>query len=207
MVEPAVLQARQMIQMAVGHISKFRCAIDGGAHVGDWSRQLALYFEVVHAFEPDPETVGILRRYAPENVVVHHEALGDQVGKCAVMRAAKKPDSRSRFVHAPDMGGELSPRRGKIIEVAADIPMVSIDSLDLDDVDLLKLDLEGAEYHALMGATETVARCRPVVIIEESVKYAGRFGAAKVQARRLLESWGYQVGAHIRPDYLFTWEA
>jgi hypothetical protein len=48
------------------------------------------------------------------------------------------------------------------------IPMITIDSLGLDDIDLMQLDLEGFEYDALVGARETIERCKPVIIVEST---------------------------------------
>ena len=44
--------------------------------------------------------------------------------------------------------------------------MVSIDSLNLKRVDLIKIDVEGMEMEVLQGAAETISRCKPVLLIE-----------------------------------------
>ena len=41
-----------------------------------------------------------------------------------------------------------------------------IDSLNLQICDLIQLDIEGFEYQALVGAKETLERCKPVIIVE-----------------------------------------
>ncbi len=51
---------------------------------------------------------------------------------------------------------------------------VSLDDLlrweGLDRVAYVKIDAEGAEEEILMGATDTIARCRPIIQIEVSVR-------------------------------------
>jgi FkbM family methyltransferase len=42
----------------------------------------------------------------------------------------------------------------------------SIDSLDLKRVDFIKIDVEGAELDVLDGARETLAGCKPIVVME-----------------------------------------
>jgi len=42
----------------------------------------------------------------------------------------------------------------------------TIDSFGLTRCDLIKLDLEGMEAEALMGASETIERCKPILFIE-----------------------------------------
>jgi len=49
---------------------------------------------------------------------------------------------------------------------AVTIPTVAIDSLALPRIDLIKLDIEGMELDAIEGAAESLARCRPILIVE-----------------------------------------
>lgn len=44
--------------------------------------------------------------------------------------------------------------------------MTSIDSLGLDRLDFIKIDVEGAQLQVLEGAAETIARTRPVIQCE-----------------------------------------
>ena len=41
---------------------------------------------------------------------------------------------------------------------------LAIDTLNLPRVDLLRIDVNGMELEALAGATETIARSRPIVL-------------------------------------------
>lgn len=43
---------------------------------------------------------------------------------------------------------------------------LSIDSLNLTEVDFIKVDVEGAESDVLSGAVETIRRCRPIIFFE-----------------------------------------
>ena len=46
------------------------------------------------------------------------------------------------------------------------VKTLSIDSLNLPRVDLIKMDVEGMELDALMGARATIARCKPDLFVE-----------------------------------------
>jgi hypothetical protein len=45
--------------------------------------------------------------------------------------------------------------------------LMTLDSLDLARVDFIKIDIEGMEMEALMGAKETLEKCKPVVLVEK----------------------------------------
>lgn len=48
-------------------------------------------------------------------------------------------------------------------------PAITIDSLVLDRLDILKLDVEGMEPLALAGAAETLDRCKPLIVAEHLI--------------------------------------
>jgi hypothetical protein len=47
-----------------------------------------------------------------------------------------------------------------------EVPTVSIDSLNLARVDLIKIDVEGMEMDALNGAAQCIGKLRPILLIE-----------------------------------------
>ena len=59
------------------------------------------------------------------------------------------------------------------------VETMTIDSLDLIECKFIKIDTEGAEWHVVDGAAETIKRCRPHIIIES-------FKSSKNQ-KRLIE--------------------
>jgi len=60
------------------------------------------------------------------------------------------------------IGQAVDYSEGNLVAVEA----VSIDSLKLPRIDFIKIDIEGMEMEALTGADESVARHRPVMLIE-----------------------------------------
>lgn len=46
------------------------------------------------------------------------------------------------------------------------VPCVSVDSLVLARLDLLKVDVEGMEGEVLEGALPTIRRCHPAIVVE-----------------------------------------
>ena len=102
-----------------------------------------------------------------DNVSPHWNVVSDKAGE-------------SVLVHTPDymvpnnFGGlelgeaQRSERREMVYSGTSEIvSSVTIDSFD-EDVDIVKMDIEGMELVALRGATATFARSRPVVMLEIS---------------------------------------
>ena len=54
---------------------------------------------------------------------------------------------------------------GKVTK-GGDIPQVTIDSLCLEDVSAIKIDVEGYELNVLMGGLETIEKYSPLIITE-----------------------------------------
>src|SRR5581483_9174009 len=76
------------------------------------------------------------------------------------------------------------------------VPLLRLDDLHLADVTAVKLDAEGAEAEVLLGALDTLRRCRPVLSIEIEERHrAGSTRAVPALLARLgyegfYEFWG-----------------
>jgi FkbM family methyltransferase len=149
--------------------------VDAGAHIGNHSAYLARYVPhtAIHAFEPWPANLALLRVNVADcpTVVVHPFALGARV------------EVRS-MVGDPNLGhARFGDGHGQDVEVRP------LDSLALDDVALLKVDVEGAEAEALSGAAKTLDRWHPLVLIED---WAGRgYAALESRGYRVVRSWAW----------------
>lgn len=70
----------------------------------------------------------------------------------------------------------------------------------LERVDLIKIDVEGSEYHVLEGARETLQRDRPALIVEFNPVAAQFFdGRSAKDLHQLVRSLGYRM-AFLAPD-------
>ena len=69
-------------------------------------------------------------------------------------------------------------RRGSI-EASAQVRR--LDGLDLGDIGFMKIDVEGFEAQVIEGARETIARCRPVMLIEIEQAHTGESPAALIE--------------------------
>jgi FkbM family methyltransferase len=137
------------------------------------------------AFEPNPMLFRNLRRAWPA-VDVRRIALSDQPGR-ATFHLYTNFDGFSGFEAHKDVGG-------------GDVQVIDVDTARLDDVlpreqriDLIKIDVEGAEHRVLLGARETLARWRPVVVFECGKGGLDLYGTEPAEIVRTLESHGLRV--------------
>lgn len=159
-----------------------RSALDVGANKGDYSYFLARLCPRVIAFECNPKILRMLRRTAARNVEVEAVALSDQTGS-AVMRVPRGARGHS------NQRGTLAPK--KIVVPVTEVPVETrrLDDYGLDDVGFIKIDVEGLELRVLEGARETLARCRPVLLLElEEI----HLEMPIEQAFRMVEAHGYR---------------
>lgn len=149
-------------------IKKGDWVIDGGANIGDHT---VAYAEAVGpsgkvwAFEPQPEVYECLLFNVSNHPNVFPMPLGLSVD-CDSMPFALDPKNRGAS-HIATAG-------------AADhsIACITIDSLDLLKLDFIKLDLEGWEFYALEGGSKTIARCKPIIVMEVS-RHSERYGVKR----------------------------
>lgn len=161
--------------------------VDGGAHRG--SCVFAFREHVPEAsficFEPDSDLVAEMRQtFAGDaKVTVVHAALGEARSTATFNINESRPTNS--LLQAVE---ELSPSDRRLYQT---VRQVSVDVVALDDyrkqsgvaaIDILKLDLQGYDYKALLGARETL---RNVDVV-------------------LTEVWYTEVykGAHLFPDIL-----
>lgn len=144
-------------------------AIDIGANLGEWTVPLAHAVGRagrVIAFEPAPRNAAALIRTLAANALHQAEiiqcALGDIDG------AAEFAIPAVTSTHIDTGTAHIGP--AAVGHESVEVPLRRLDSLAgerrIERVDMIKIDVEGYERRLLDGAAATLARCRPVLVIE-----------------------------------------
>lgn len=140
--------------------------VDVGANVGWYTLLAAARVGPkgrVHAFEARADNVALLERSLDDNgfanVEVHRCAVSDRAGTLAFF-ASGTWYSNGRIVADEEPGSEQLPR----------VPAVALDEAlaDAPQIDVIKMDIEGAEAKALAGMRGLLRRHRPVLLTEFS---------------------------------------
>lgn len=167
-------------------------ALDIGANVGLWSRDLSTNFAKVIAFEP----VAVFRECLAKNVTasnltINPMALGDQ-------------DTQGTMIITEGNSGHSHLDPNSLGQ--GNVQVIKLDNLQMQDVDYIKVDCEGYEYRVLQGAEQTVKRCRPIIVIEQKPHDAYSKDYGQFAAVALLESWGMKKLDQIRDDWIMGWQ-
>lgn len=167
-----------------------RLALDIGANVGLWSRDLVKHFDQVIAFEPVAMFRDCLQKNVPaSNIIIESVALGDTEGQVNMIIT----EGNTGHTHV-----DPNSKNG-------DTKIIKLDSLNLQNVDYIKIDCEGFEYRVLQGAEQTIRRCRPVVVIEQKPHDAYSKDYGQFAAIGLLEDWGMTRLDQVKDDWIMGW--
>ena len=155
-------------------IPNHRAVIQAGGHCGLYPYQYSSLFENVYTFEPEYKNYNCLVTNLKDcqNTVTYNLGLGNKLEKMGI-----KLDRKNSGKHMITDTSENA------------VSIITIDSLNLSDVDLIHLDLEGYELFALQGAIETIKRYKPLIVLETN-DLCNEFGYTINE----LESWIYSVG-------------
>lgn len=162
--------------------------IEAGANIGAHTVPLAQWVGDsgrVWAIEPQRRVFQLLAANVALNSLAHvhtvQAALDRQPG--TVQMPLLDPDGPHNF-------GGVSANSGTRTET---VPATTIDALEVPRCRLLKIDVEGMETAVIEGARATIARCRPVLYVENDRE---QHAAALIA---LLRSLGYRLWWHCPP--------
>ncbi len=141
--------------------------LDLGANIGLFSIYVAKMMPRVRcfAFEPSPELAQCIRKTALKSpfpqITVIESCLSDQEGRVDL------------FLHSRSSGGNsIIPANISSVETSRSI-QVRAERLDswvkrnaLDRLDVIKMDVQGAEDLVLLGAQEVLSKFKPTLLIE-----------------------------------------
>jgi len=183
------------IQAVADHLSPGATFIDVGAHIGYYSLKAAVIVGPtghVLSIEPNPQTLPKLR--------ANIEASSDRMATVWPVACAAS-ESTLQFYAAPESNtGESSLSKENASQEGAAPKAYSVRArpLDgivkearLDRVDVIKIDVEGAELEVLKGAARTLDEYRPVLIIELVPDQLKSMGASVDQVTQFLAAHGY----------------
>ena len=163
--------------------------IDLGANLGIYTLRALRKKCMVFAYEPTPRTFDLLRQNIKASgfaesgrIQAYQMAVSDQCGTI-------------NFYENPSMCGHNS-IYGESGQQPIEVSVTTLDSqLDtLQRIDLIKMDIEGAEYHALLGMRELIRRNPDLqIIMEFAPEHIRRAGREPEALLALIHELGFTV--------------
>lgn len=140
--------------------------LDVGAHIGTHSVAFAKMVSPgggVLAFEPVHCTFNLLCANiafsGQQNIYPHRAIVGDENGARMARQIDATKEANFGRINAHE-NVRLSEGKGLVTEE------LTVDSLELTNLDLMKVDVEGSELRVLRGAADTIKRLSPVIQVE-----------------------------------------
>jgi FkbM family methyltransferase len=183
----------EVVDAALRHCTGRHVALDVGAHVGTWAVELSKHFERVHCFEPSVSNWLALaqnlsvRKTPVGRTTLWLAAVGDRLSNCITHFASNA--SMSSYVKSDEPGG---------------IPMIALDDIQWGKVSLIKIDVEGLEYHVLRGAERLIETQHPMLVIEWKDHRLNRWGEYSMRMEHMLSGWGYRLAEQLEIDRIYV---
>jgi len=135
----------------LGALQKGDIVVDIGAHIGTFSIAAAKVAKKVYAFEPSKENFTMLKENIAanktDNIIAFHVAVSGTTG------------SRELFLHPNDPCMHSLYFKS---ETKSEVSTISIEDIfkqnNIDHIDYLKLDCEGAEYEILFNCPKEILK-------------------------------------------------
>lgn len=144
-------------------------AVDVGANIGIFTYGFLACGADVCAIEPQAECAKQIRAFydlgfprvtGPAKrgkLSLHVEAVSDVPGTAVLYIPLK--DGK-----VDDESASLNPDEGESLRI--EVPVRRLDDYELQNVQVIKMDVEGREVPAIEGAAETISRCHPSLLVE-----------------------------------------
>jgi FkbM family methyltransferase len=187
-VEPVVFRTLRRL------VTPGMAVLDVGASYGIFTIVLARWCAPsgrVIAFEPTPVSRSALRDHLilnglADRVEIVDAAVSDRVGSATLYAVGRSGENTLNAAYfSREDGAE-----------AIQVPATTIDAYCRSHgvtPGVIKIDIEGFEFHALRGAVETLERCRPAVVIELHAASWRGVGEDAAEAERLIAAVSYRV--------------
>ena len=181
---------KDYLDKALTFVKNFRTAIDAGAHYGVISYHLNNRFSQVHSFEIYPAVRACLKenvkKFNLSNIVVHECGLGESEKLVSL------------DLGLGTFGTHIDPNT-----TSGNILISTIDSLNLTNLDFIKIDCEGYEPFILQGGEKTIKLCSPVILMERK-GHTERWGLNKYEPVNILKRWGYREAVSYHKDCIMV---
>lgn len=168
-------------------------AIDIGAYIGTHTYTLsdAVNNGKVIAFEPQPWACKCIEKTLKKNKITNVEIMNAGISnKKDKLHFCSDSSGRSAICDERKQSPNFWKER-------YDINVITLDSLNLKNVSVIKMDVEGHELKALQGAENTIKNSKPAIIVE-----IWKDKKRRSDVKKFLNKLGYTMKPVTKTDFL-----
>lgn len=145
--------------------------IDIGANIGNHSLFFSEFLvnDKVYCFEPDAENLELLRQnMSGRNCEIFDVALSNRKGTANIYSSSEDNcGAYSLEIFDTSMAAGAPTRIMDSFLVKSGVPIRTLDSYNLQNISMIKIDVENHELYVLHGARKTILKNKPIVFVED----------------------------------------
>tara|TARA_R110000744_G_scaffold110555_1_gene208491 strand:- start:2161 stop:3276 length:1116 start_codon:yes stop_codon:yes gene_type:complete len=149
--------------LAHKYLNSESVVVEVGAHIGTLTVILSKLSKNVHSYEPLKQSYDLLNKNLLlnncKNVKTYQKGVGDEIGNTKV-----------GFISDGNCGATIlsggAVQKHWYNKTDIDVDLITLDSLKLDRLDYLKIDVEGYEEKVIKGGLKLINKYKPVIVME-----------------------------------------
>lgn len=180
------MELKEIEQLFLDLLSEpYTVAVDVGAHLGCYTETMIKNKNIVYAYEPVPELYEKLKNeFGSQNsVTIKNLALSDRNGTTSLRIPIVNDKIKYGWASCYRNFEKEYPVKTILVDT------VTLDSEDIQNVGLIKIDVEGFELEVIKGATQTIINSKPNLIVELEERH--RRGTVEMTSKHLSDM-GYK---------------
>ena len=185
------------------HIHSDSTFIDIGSNIGIYSIYIAKKYKNTHTIsvEAHPEVFGLLKENKNlnniDNIDVVNLAASNVDGDILKMSSLVEPIKEFR--------GNFGDNR--IGDGSLNVASVRVDSISIEKpVSVIKIDVQGYDYYALLGCENIIKKYKPVIIIEWEQEMIPDKNVNFSHLENYMNKFGYKLIKSYNKDFLFMYD-
>jgi FkbM family methyltransferase len=175
---------KQFVKWCEKNNKKFSLILDIGAWCGTWSMAMQKYADEIYCYEPNKIHFECLIKNLKtfQHIKLHNHAVGNRDGKIKLT-------------------SETATQNTRVLLEEGETVILKLDSMDIHNPDMLKIDVEGLEMEVLKGGYKLLENIEFVMI--ELNNNSKKYGSSNKLIQKHMKNLGFKELIKTWPDIVY----
>ena len=175
---------KQFVKWCEKNNKKFSLILDIGAWCGTWSMAMQKYADQIYCYEPNKIHFECLIKNLKtfQHIKLHNHAVGNRDGKIKLT-------------------SETATQNTRVLLEEGETVILKLDSIDIHNPDMLKIDVEGLEMEVLKGGYKLLENIEFVMI--ELNNNSKKYGSSNKLIQKHMKNLGFKELIKTWPDIVY----